>query len=267
LALRLNILGTGRLGKTLGRLFHSKRSLLIQAITNQSPEKAQESVHFMGAGIPFTCLKDLPEAEITLLSVPDGQIETVCMAWAQSPASKPGNILFHASGACSSALLQSARDKGVWVASVHPLKSFASPEQAAASFAGTFCAMEGDEEALAVLGPLFKGLGAELGRISPETKPMYHAASVMACGGLTALYACCEGLLKEAGVPAGQIQAFLAPYMKETLSNNQALGPRQALTGPVARGDWETVAAHEEALTGEALALYQVLTALQKFIN
>jgi predicted short-subunit dehydrogenase-like oxidoreductase (DUF2520 family) len=201
------------------------------------------------------------------LAVPDKLINSVCQIWVEQPDPQPGSVVFHASGSLSSAVLDSARSKGVHLACVHPLKSFASPKQAYETFAGTFCAIEGDEEALTVLCPLFEALGADLGRIELESKTLYHAACVMACGGLTALYASSEQLLIDAGLPEETVRRILGPYMKLTLDNNTAFGPATALTGPVARGDQVTLDVHTIALQQESKLiqdLYQVLTELQR---
>jgi predicted short-subunit dehydrogenase-like oxidoreductase (DUF2520 family) len=254
-----NIIGAGRLGQTLGKLLHDNHLVNIQSICNQSLSSAQAACDFMGAGTPVASLRQLLPADITLLAVPDNAIESVCQAW----VGLPETVIFHASGACSSALLNSAKHQGVFTASVHPLKSFADPSQAYQTFNNTFCAIEGDSPALDLLSPLFEALGADLGIISAESKAQYHAACVMACGGLTALYASCEKMLIDSGVPAASVKKLLGPYMKQTIDNNTALGSARALTGPVARGDHQTVLAHEAVLSGEVLDLYRVLTRMQ----
>lgn len=262
----LNIIGAGKLGSVLGFLLRDR----VQAVCNQSLESAQKAVDFIGAGTAVNSLAALPLADITLLSVPDSKIESVAQAWVETASAQPGCILFHASGSLSTEVLRTAAERGVFIASVHPLKSFASPEQACQTFAGTFCAVEGEERALEVLIPMFEALGADLGQIDSKTKALYHAACVMACGGLTALYASAENLLKEAGIPEEKIRRFLSPYMKLTLDNNANLGPGKALTGPIARGDEGVVRKHQEALKQASVdvqALYNALTQMQRDLS
>lgn len=263
----LNIIGAGHVGQTLGKLFHEHQLLNIQSICNQTFASAQAACDFIGAGKPCKTLKQLPEADFTLIAVPDPHIKSVCQIWSRTPAAQSGGIIFHVSGALSSEALQSASSAGHSIASIHPLKSFAQPKQAYTTFQGTFCGVEGDPAALAALVPLFEALGADMGMLSPSSKPLYHAACVMACGGLTALYATCQHMLESAGVSSEQVKALLEPYMKHTLQNITAVGPKAALSGPVAREDWETVKSHEAALSEQAeavQALYQALTDLQR---
>jgi len=254
----VNVIGAGRVGKTLGKLLHHH----IQSICNQSLASSQAACDFIGAGRAVAHLSDLPPADITLIAVPDKAIASVCEAWVKSTNPQPGSIVFHVSGALSASALQSAQAKGLYTASIHPLKSFADSDQAYKTFKGTFCGMEGDVQALDRLAPLFESLGAELGVIDSDSKALYHAACVMACGGLTALYATCQQLLKTAGMPEAQ----LGEYMKQTIDNNVKLGSSAALTGPVARGDEDTVKAHEAVLSGDVLKLYRVLTGLQRAV-
>lgn len=265
----MNLIGAGRVGQTLGKLLFDSSLVHVQSICNSSLGSAQSACNFIGAGTPVSSIQELPQADITLIAVPDNHIEAVCQTWAQTPAACQGSIVFHVSGALSSAVLGAAQERGMHTASIHPLKSFASPEQAYGTFRGTFCGVEGDAQALAVLCPMFEALGVDIDVITPEAKTLYHAACVMACGGLTALYATCEKLLIDAGVSADKVKNLLGPYMKLTIDNNTAFGSKRALTGPIARGDSKTVVEHEIALKEEQeeiQRLYRVLSELQKSI-
>lgn len=120
---------------------------------------------------------------------------------------------------------------------MHPLKSFADPAIAVDSFAGTWCTVEGDAAALAVLRPLFEQLGARIAQIDPAGKTLYHAASVLVCNDLTALMEAGLRTYERAGLDRVTAQAMMEPLVRETLDNVFRLGTVRALTGPVARGD------------------------------
>ena len=138
---------------------------------------------------------------------------------------------------------------GAHVASVHPVRSFADPQAVAADFAGTFCGIEGDQEALALLEPAFAAIGARLVRIDPAAKTVYHAAAVFASNYLVTVVDAALRAYEAAGVPASVARELAQPLATEALANVFRLGPEAALSGPVARGDFATVARQQEAVT------------------
>jgi len=179
-------------------------------------------------------------------------------------------MFLHCSVPLDASPLSAARQRGASLASLHPFKSFANTEHAVKSFSGTFCALEGDGDAVRVLNKLMSDLGAVVTQIEAADKPLYHAAAVMACGGLTALFDTCHKMLIHTGISPEHANAMLGPFMRATLENNLQLGAKRALTGPVARGDSDTIAMHDECLAqydNDAQALYAVLTTLGKNIS
>ncbi|GAA4029004.1 hypothetical protein GCM10022212_28920 [Actimicrobium antarcticum] len=108
-------------------------------------------------------------------------------------------------------------------------------------FAGTWCGVEGDAAALAVLGPMFEGIGARLVPVNTSSKTLYHAAAVFASNYLVSTLAVAQQAYVAAGIPEDVALELLAPLACETVDNVMRLGPAVALTGPIARGDLATV--------------------------
>jgi predicted short-subunit dehydrogenase-like oxidoreductase (DUF2520 family) len=131
---------------------------------------------------------------------------------------------------------------------VHPVRSFADPARVAQEFAGTFCGIEGDPAALIRLEPALASIGARALPISSNAKTVYHAASVFASNYLVTLMDAALRAYAAAGVPEALARELAAPLATETLANVLRLGPEQALTGPIARGDAATVARQQAAL-------------------
>jgi predicted short-subunit dehydrogenase-like oxidoreductase (DUF2520 family) len=156
--------------------------------------------------------------------------------------------VFHCSGALPSRELVRAKAAGARVAGVHPIKTFAEPARAAGTFAGTYCAVEGDAAALAVLRPAFEALGARVIAIDPDFKTVYHAASVIVCNDLVALMEAGARCYEKAGLPRAEALRAAEPLVRETVDNVFRLGTVESLTGPVARGDAEVVAKQLAAL-------------------
>ncbi|MEZ5448455.1 MAG: DUF2520 domain-containing protein [Thiolinea sp.] len=122
--------------------------------------------------------------------------------------------------------------------------------------------MEGDTAALNVLKPLIQAIGGQPFAIRSEQKTLYHAASVMACNYLVALQEMSLQTFAQAGVERELALQILQPIVQDTVQNLFALGPTQALTGPIARGDSQVVARQLQALQDwrpEMALAYQLL--------
>jgi predicted short-subunit dehydrogenase-like oxidoreductase (DUF2520 family) len=244
----LNIVGAGHVGRALGRLFFARGVFTIQDVRTRSSDSARDAVAFIGAGTPVDGDGTLRPADVWMLAVTDDAIAGVAAALAQSTP-MAGAVVFHCSGAKASAELDVLRRAGALVASVHPVRSFADPAAVAAAFDGTFCGVEGDAAALAVLLPAFEAIGARPVQIDPAAKTVYHAAAVFASNYLVTVMDAALRAYEAAGIPADVARELARPLATETLANVLRLGPEAALSGPIARGDAATVARQHAAVT------------------
>ena len=249
MARTLNIIGAGHLGRVLGRLFAASGAFEVQDVLTRSSGSATNAVGFIGAGHAVGELAGLRRADAVMLAVSDDQIEPACAALAAAGA-LDGVLVFHCSGAKSSAALLAAAQAGALTASVHPVRSFADPESVARDFAGTWCGLEGDARALALLEPALAAIGARPVAIDAAAKTVYHAASVFASNYLVTVLDAALRAYQAAGIPEQVARELARPLATETLDNVFRLGPRAALSGPIARGDFATVARQQAALDG-----------------
>lgn len=249
MASTLNLVGAGHVGKVLGRLFAHSGVLNVQDVLTRSQASAQAAVDFVKAGQACADIAALRPADIWLLAVSDDQIAPMAAALAQAQQDKLRDaVVFHCSGAKASNELQALRDRGVLVASMHPIRSFADPDAVARDFAGTYCGTEGDAAALALLIPAFEAIGARPVPIDAAAKTVYHAAAVFASNYLTTVLDAALRAYQAAGVPEPVARELARPLASETMANVFRLGPAAALSGPVARGDHATVARQQQAL-------------------
>ena len=256
----LNIIGAGKVGRTLGRLWHEQDILVIGDILNRSTTSTASACAFIGAGRPAQRIDELQPADVWMIASGDDSIAACCNALAEQGLFRPRDIVFHCSGALSSDVLQAARSKGAVVASVHPVRSFARPEDNVAVFAGTWCGVEGDTEALHVLREIFSCIGARFVELQPDAKTIYHAAAVFASNYLVTLMDVATQAYARAGVPPETALMLMEPLVRGTVDNVFKTGPRLALTGPIARGDMATVERQQAALSTwneEYAALYE----------
>jgi predicted short-subunit dehydrogenase-like oxidoreductase (DUF2520 family) len=139
---------------------------------------------------------------------------------------------------------------------MHPLMTVTA---AGARFAGAGCAVAGStDRALAAAEAIALEAGMVPFAVSDADRAAYHAAASMASNFLVTLEAAAERL----GASAGADRAALAPLVRATVENWAALGPRAALTGPLVRGDEETVARQRDAVAQRAPDLLELFDAL-----
>lgn len=256
-----NLVGCGRLGRSIAALLHTHGQVRIAQLIDCEIDPARAALEFIGAGETST-LDSFSPAAITLIATPDDTIADVAAQLASRV--RHGDIVFHCSGALPSGTLAVLRSAGCAVASIHPLRSFASPVQAVADFAGTACGCEGDDAALTVLGPMFDAIGAQRFAIDPAGKLLYHAGAVLACNHLVALMEAALRSMAAAGVPREAAWPALRPLIDGTLANLDRVGPRAALSGPVARDDRATVLAEWAATAAADAPVGEVYRALSR---
>lgn len=244
----LSIIGCGNLGKTLGRLWASTDSVALQDVLNRSAESAAQAAAFIGAGRPVSAFMDLRPANIFLVACPDDQIAACCDALAKTGILVPGTVVFHCSGALHSSALAAAANHGALIASIHPIRSFAAPDQVARSFSGTCCGAEGGPGAIAILEEVFSAIGGILVPIDANAKTVYHSAAVFASNYLVTLIDIALDAYQKAGVPRETAFRLMEPLVRETVDNVFRLGPADALSGPIARGDVKTVVRQYQAV-------------------
>lgn len=248
----INIIGAGRLGQTLARLFVLHRVFEIAGVYCRTQAQAELAQTYIGQGVPCAQWQDLPGANFHLLAVPDDAILPVFQQLAQSQIFKDGDVVFHCSGSKSSLDLQVVlfESNGIrlHLASVHPLLSFAQPEIALTRFSKTICTIEGDQYATSLLEAAFQKLGARMVAVKAEHKMLYHAGAVFACNYLVSLIDTSIRAYVAAGIPADLASEMALELASGTLSNIQQLGTVAALTGPIRRADWATVESQRQCV-------------------
>lgn len=244
----LNIIGCGKVGSTLGKLWAASGVLSVQDVLNQTLESGERAVEFMQAGRAVRDWNELRSADVFMIATPDDQIQPSCEALAGSGLLGAGKIVFHCSGALPSSVLKPAAERGAAIASIHPIRSFASPEQAANSFAGTFCGMEGESAALDLLVGAFAAIGGKTVAVDAEFKSVYHAAAVFASNYLVTLLDVAVQAYGRAGISEEVALQLMEPLVRGTVDNIFRLGPTDALTGPIARGDIATAVTQYRAV-------------------
>lgn len=258
----INIIGCGRLGKSLGKLFALTSGFAEIRVCTSSPESADRAVAFIGPAVSIRSVAELPLSRLWMIASPDPAIQEIAHQLAECSNLRKGDIVFHCSGALSSRALDAVRERGAYVASIHPIRSFAEPSLAVEGFKGTYCAVEGSAEAVALVRLIFEEIGARVFQVDTDAKIVLHVGHVFSSNYLVTILECAERLYAGAGISPDVYRAFMAPLVQSAVDNARTLGTARALTGPIARGDDEMVSRHVEELRSKNSELVDVYLSL-----
>jgi predicted short-subunit dehydrogenase-like oxidoreductase (DUF2520 family) len=257
MALNFNIIGAGRLGKAIAQALIASGQAQLNAVCNASFSKAKLAVEQIGFGTAVHSIADLPAADLTFITTPDDLIPQLAMLLAKDKILAPQSIVAHCSGVLSTTALAPLKVLGCHLASVHPLRAFKAGNLDNSIFQGCDCVIEGDDEALNLISDLFRHLGARIIPIKQENKTVYHSAAVIASNYLVTLAATAIQLFNEAGIPASLAKQMTTNLMTSSLNNiENCEHPAAALTGPLQRGDINTITKHLDVLPASIKALY-----------
>jgi predicted short-subunit dehydrogenase-like oxidoreductase (DUF2520 family) len=246
------IVGAGNLGTALALALHEAGYPIESMITRdtaRSLARARRLARQVGARLVQG--PGQVNASVLWLCVPDSEIALTAASLAAT-FQGTGRIALHSSGALSSDELKPLRRIGTSVASVHPMMTFVPRSQP--SLRGVSFAIEGDRAAVQVARRIVRDLGGEAYGIAKTEKRAYHAWGTFASPLLTALLATAERVAALAGVGARTARQRMIPILLQTVRNYGKLGPRRGFSGPIVRGDVETVRKHLEVLRSTAVS-------------
>jgi predicted short-subunit dehydrogenase-like oxidoreductase (DUF2520 family) len=234
--MKVIVLGRGKVGSALARRLSERGSAVsLRSARHASWRKgaARDGARKSRAGT------------IWLLAVADYAIADVARQLAAEVS--PRDVVLHCAGARDASELSACRDAGAATGVLHPLVSFAS-KRATPDFAGCTFVVTGAPRALRAARLLCRQLDAVC-LVAPVMGPAYHAAAALLANGSAALAYSAQRILSELGIEQRAAERALAGLLATVASNVGTVGVPQALTGPVARGDADTVRAHLRALS------------------
>ena len=249
---RVAIVGAGNLGRALVRAL-VKAGYKVEAIVARSARESRKRAAKIARAAGGRASTDLSnvQARLVWFCVPDAAIAIAARELASGVEWK-GRIALHSSGALSSSELAVLRQRGAAVASVHPLMTFVRGAQP--SFVGVPFAVEGDAAAVRVARRVVAEFGGHSYPIRRQDKVAYHAWGTFASPLFTALLATTERVAGLAGVKAKQAKRRMVPILMQTLANYAAFDAGDAFSGPIIRGDVDTVKRHLQLLRGDRAA-------------
>jgi predicted short-subunit dehydrogenase-like oxidoreductase (DUF2520 family) len=259
--LTIGVIGAGRVGTVLGAALvrAGHRVVAVSAVSDASVERARRLLPDAAIKQPHEVLAD---SGLVLLTVPDDALPGLVAGLAATGAPMEGRLLAHASGSHGIGVLEPATRLGALPLALHPVMTFTGRRDDLDKLAGICFGVTAPGPLRLVAEALVIEMGGEPVFIDEALRGLYHAALASGANHLVTLVVQAADLLRAAGVP--HPARMLAPLLSAALDNALQLGDA-GLTGPVVRGDADTVAAHVEALrvaSPEALRAYVALARL-----
>jgi len=258
----LNVIGCGRAGGSLARLWLQAGVAQIGALLNRSQPSTQRAAQRIGAGAEAQCIEHMPAAHYWLIGTGDDQIATVAEGLSAVRDDLDGTLVFHLAGRFGLDVLMPLQQRGAHLAAMHPVRSLTHNRLTLADFQGTACVAEGSSAALARLRPLVEAIGGRWLPVRDIDRGLYHAAVSILSNVTKGVAWKAQNWMTGAGLPAATAAAVAHQLLATTMEDLFRSGAKQSITGPVVRGDTRTIEAHLEALHGSYSAdidVYRVL--------
>ncbi|MEW2222212.1 DUF2520 domain-containing protein [Streptomyces sp. NPDC006990] len=246
--LSVGVVGAGRVGPALAAALRlaGHRPVAASGVSDASRGRAAELL----PGVPLVDPAEvLARSELVLLTVPDDALPDLVSGLARTGAVRPGQLVAHTSGRFGISVLEPALRAGALPLALHPVMTFTGTAVDVQRLAGCAFGVTAPQELRLAAEALVIEMGGEPEWVAEEARPLYHAALAIGANHLVTLVNQSMDLLRATGVQAPD--RMLGPLLGAALDNALRSGDA-ALTGPVARGDAGTVAAHVEELARSA---------------
>jgi predicted short-subunit dehydrogenase-like oxidoreductase (DUF2520 family) len=271
------IVGPGRLGSTLSEKLAEGGYKIDEIIARKGSAAVKKLAKSLGAQVSDPAFARL-DASVVWFCVPDSKIAEAATEF--SNRDWRGKIALHSSGVLASDVLSALQKKGASAASVHPLMTFVRGSKP--SLDRVPFAIEGDAAAVRAATRMVRVLGGKVFRIRKQDKVAYHTFATMICPLLVSLLTASDKVASLAGMSPRLARRRMMPILSQTLANYAKFGPAASFSGPIVRGDTETIAQHlavlakvpqaKRAYVGLALAALKYLPsenvqAMQKMLS
>ncbi len=256
----ITLIGAGNLAQALGPALKAA-GYRIDVIAGRSRPESQGRARLLARrlGAKWCSLDQVkPTSDIVWLLHTDDALAATAQTLARSGGWR-GKVVLHSSGALSSDVLNPLKQEGAHTASLHPMMTFVpgtAPDMSKVPFA-----VEGDRPAVAAAKQIVRRLGAEVFPIRKSAKVLYHALGSFSSPLVVATLAAAERVGRGAGLTLPQTRKIMAAILEQTFKNYLERGPAAAFSGPIKRGDVETVRRHLRELKRipEARDVYRAL--------
>lgn len=242
----VSFIGAGKVGTSLG-IYFKDNGLNIGGYFSRSMQSAEQA-STLTHSTAYAGLENLVnDSQIIWITTPDDSIKTVAEQISELNIANKKTFI-HASGSITSDTLNCLKEKGHRVCSAHPLLAFSDITKAVSALKDTAFFIEGQTNNLAEIKKILAKTGNNYHIIDKKNKPAYHAAAAILSNYLVTLVHASNQLFDLVGIDEKTLGDASLILVKSVLDNLQGKTPAEALTGPIKRGDAETVKKHLEVL-------------------
>lgn len=249
----VSIIGIGRLGGALA-LALARAEYRIDSLVYRNPAVAAAVAANISPGPVLSSAYEDRKIDSDIVFITTSDPDIAAAAGSLSARLEHPATVFHCSGSLSSEVLSGLRRRGCSVGSIHPLISVSDPFIGSERFEGAYFSVEGDEKSLVAGCAIVETIRGRAFIIRPESKALYHAAAVTACGHIVALVDLAIEMLSACGPDSDEAKKILMPLIQSTIENLAAQSVENALTGSFARGDVAAIERHLASLEGKLSA-------------
>ncbi|HPU29821.1 MAG TPA: DUF2520 domain-containing protein [Syntrophorhabdaceae bacterium] len=250
--IKIGIIGAGKVGVSLSFVM-LKKGFNVVAISDNEQDALNNAHRYLGSKGNIIFTKDnfyvLKLSDVIILAIQDRLIKDVAGELYSKAEKLIDKVIVHTCGSLASDVLKPLDEKGAMLGVIHPLQTFPDIESAIKVIPETYFFIEASGKAKDILGFIGKKIGKETVFIKGQHMVLYHLSAVFVCNLLCALLYLGESIMKNIDI---ELAPFF-PIIKATLNNIEKKGPLYSLTGPIVRGDVETVLSHLKAIEDEKL--------------
>ncbi len=256
IVIKFGFIGAGKVGFSLGKYF-AENGISLSGYFSKSQNSSKEAADFTGTK-QFISLEELiKESDVILITTPDSEIKGI---WNEiKELSIYNKLICHCSGLLSSETFSDISKFGAYPYSIHPMFAISDKYNSYKNFSKAFITIEGNEKYINELKNIFINLGNQVKIIDKKNKSLYHLASVMSSNMVLGLIDNSINYLKQCGFSEELAIDALYPLILNNIENIKNSGTVNSLTGPLERGDLETIKSHMSCLNKENQNLYKVL--------
>lgn len=255
----ISFIGAGKVATALG-LYFKEKNFEVAGYISRNKDSAKLATAITRTDTYTDLKKLLKNSSIIWITTPDDQIELIANQIASMPASIDNpKLIVHASGVHTADILNVAKEAGYHTAAAHPLLAFGNVMESAVMLSNTWFAVEEEE---IKISKILHICGNKTFKLDNEKKVLYHAAACMLSNYMVTLLDASQKIFELAGLPADYIASATQPLLESVVKNINGQLPKDALTGPIKRGDIATVKLHLEKLQNEMpefVELYKLL--------
>lgn len=255
--IKIGFIGSGKVGFSLGR-YLKENNFDVIGYFSKSVDSIKGAAKFTGTKEFYSLKEILLESDILFITTTDSEIESV---WENlKKLSIKNKIICHCSGALSSAIFKGRENYNVFGYSVHPLFPIKDKYESYKSLKEAVFAIEGDETHLNIIIAMFSSIGNKVKEIDKKDKVKYHKSAVLVSNLVLALISIGVEELEGLGFSNDEALDSLYPLIKNNIENIKEKGLKEALTGPVERGDLDIVKKHLDCSEDENKMIYKLLS-------